>query len=39
MINLEKTTELSERPGKEKWHQILINTFPDHYDNAEGIKQ
>lgn len=28
----------NERPGKKKQHQMLINAFPDHDDNAEGIK-
>lgn len=39
MINLQKTEKPNERSGKEKWHQMLINAFSDHYHIADEIEE
>lgn len=28
----------NERSRKEKWHQMLINAFSDHYHNVDEIE-
>lgn len=37
-MNLQKREKHNERSGKEKWHQMLINAFSDHYRNVDGIE-